>query len=71
MTLYSHNRATPAPLPFRIMMPDGFTRTDPSSFMPEEIASAGYVEAPDVPEHDPETHHAPVWRETHWVVQPR
>jgi hypothetical protein len=53
-TLYSFNGATPAPLPFRIILADGFTRTNPSTFTEEEIADAGYV-AVEVPEYDEET----------------
>lgn len=70
MTLYSHNGAYPAPLPFRIVMPDGFARTDPESFTAEEIAAAGYVEAPAEPSFDPETQHAPKWGGEGWVILP-
>jgi len=41
--LYSQNGDRPQPLPFRITMPDGFTRTDPSTFTEEEIAAAGLI----------------------------
>lgn len=41
--LYSRQGAYPAPLPFRIILPNGFTRTDPSTFTPEEIAAAGFT----------------------------
>lgn len=68
--LYSRKGAEPASLPFAITLPNGFTRTDPTSFTPEEIAAAGYVEAPSAPEHNPETHHAPEWDGTAWVVPP-
>lgn len=53
--LYSLNGGTPAPLPFRIRVPDGVgglrTRTDPASFTTEELAAAGYVaaDAPPAP----------------------
>jgi len=40
--LYSFNNQRPAPLPHRIRMPDGFTRTDASTFTQEEIQAAGY-----------------------------
>jgi hypothetical protein len=40
--LYSLNNQRPAPLPHRIRMPDGFTRTDASTFTQEEIQAAGY-----------------------------
>ena len=43
MTLYSHQSATPAPLPHRIRLPDGSTRTDASTFTPEELEAAGYT----------------------------
>lgn len=53
MTLYSFGGAYPAPLPFRIRLSDGRTRTDPSSFTAGEIADAGYVAAPDAPSSTP------------------
>jgi hypothetical protein len=40
--LYSFRQQRPAPLPHRIRMPDGFTRTDASTFTQEEIQAAGY-----------------------------
>lgn len=43
MTLYSFNGARPTPLPNRIKLSNGFTRTDKSTFTPEEIADAGWV----------------------------
>lgn len=36
--LYSRHITTPAPLPHRIRLADGSTRTDRSTFTPEEIA---------------------------------
>lgn len=68
MTLYSHNGAIPAPLPFRITLPDGRTRTDPETFTPEEIAEAGYVAAPEAPAHDPLAEHPPEWDGSAWMV---
>jgi hypothetical protein len=53
-TLYSLNGAAPAPLPFRITLANGFTRTDPSSFTEDEIAEAGYVLI-EQPEYDSAT----------------
>ena len=41
--LYSFRQQRPAPLPFRIRLSNGFTRTEPASFTAEEIADAGYV----------------------------
>jgi hypothetical protein len=68
--LYSYEGAAPAPLPFAITLPNSFTRTDPESFTPEEIAAAGYTEASAAPEYDPETHHAPTWVGAAWVIEP-
>ena len=53
--LYSHNGARPEPLPFRIRLPDGFTRTDPATFTDDEIASAGYSGPYTEPPYDPAT----------------
>lgn len=50
MKIYSKDNGYPAPLPFRIVLPNGLTRTDPSTFTAEEIADAGYVEVPNAPE---------------------
>ena len=41
--LYSHHGYTPAPLPHRLRLPDGSTRTDASTFTPELLAAAGYT----------------------------
>lgn len=48
--LYSFKGQTPQPLPFRITLSDGNTRTDPSTFTEEEIIDAGYILAPDKPD---------------------
>ena len=53
--LYSHNGDRPQPLPFRITMPDGFTRTDPSTFTDEEITAAGFTGPYTEPVYDRET----------------
>lgn len=45
--LYSKNGSYPAPLPHRITLSDGMTRTDAETFTPEEIADAGYVSVDD------------------------
>ena len=42
MTLYSHYTATPSPLPHRIRFADGSTRTNNSTFTPDELERAGY-----------------------------
>lgn len=52
--LYSLNGASPAPIPFRITLANGFTRTDPSTFTEDEITEAGYVLI-EQPEYDPAT----------------
>jgi hypothetical protein len=41
--LYSIRQQRPAPLPFRIRLSNGFTRTEPASFTAEEITDAGYI----------------------------
>ena len=50
--IYTKNGSYPAELPFRILMPDGSTRTDQSTFTDDEIAAAGYVVADPKPEAD-------------------
>jgi hypothetical protein len=49
MKLYYKDNSLPKELPFRITLSNGMTRTDPSSFTDEEIADAGYIEAPEKP----------------------
>jgi len=44
--MYSFKGNTPSPLPERIRLSDGMTRTDKSSFTEAEIADAGYVYVP-------------------------
>lgn len=41
--LYSHHTLTPAPLPHRIRLSDGSTRTDRTTFTPELLTDAGYT----------------------------
>ena len=67
MTLYSHNQNTPDTLPEKIVLSNGFTRTDSSSFTAEEIADAGYVAAPEKPSFNVKTHRC-LWVNTDWVV---
>ena len=64
--LYSLNGESPVPMPFRIMMPSGFTRTDPSTFTDSEIAAAGYVPV-EQPEYDESTQ-ALDWNGTEFTV---
>jgi hypothetical protein len=47
--LYSYQNQYPKPIPFRIKLSDGRTRTDPSTFTEEEIADAGFVAVADKP----------------------
>lgn len=51
--LYSHFSTTPAPLPHRIRFADGSTRTDRTTFTPEELERAGYTGPYERPECDP------------------
>jgi len=55
MMLYSFNGCRPAPLPFRITLPNGFTRTDPSTFTEDEITAAGFTGPYTEPAYDPIT----------------
>lgn len=54
MALYSFLNGYPQPLPFRIEV-DGASRTDPSTFTPEEIRKAGYVGPIEYPGYSPDT----------------
>jgi hypothetical protein len=47
--LYTKNGSYPSRLPFRIILSNGQTRTDPTSFTAEEIADAGYTVASNKP----------------------
>lgn len=58
----------PEPIPFRIRLSSGLTRTDPATFTAEEIAGAGYVLAPTKPE--PESGHHVVWSNGAWAQVP-
>jgi len=49
MSLYTKNGTYPKQLPERIRLPDGSTRTDSSTYTPEEIADAGYALVADKP----------------------
>jgi hypothetical protein len=64
--LYSNNNKYPEPLPSRIRLSDGSTRTDPTTFTEEEILNAGYVLAPDAPSYSyPDKL---LWTGTDWLV---
>jgi hypothetical protein len=64
--LYSKDNQYPQPIPFRIVLSDGRTRTDPSSFTEEEIADAGYVAVEDKP--IAEENQLVNWIDGSWVI---
>ena len=66
--LYSFSGGQPAPLPFRITLSDGSTRTNQGTFTPEEIADAGYQAVPPRPVHDPATQRVK-WDGSSWAVE--
>jgi len=67
MKLYSLNGQYPQPLPFRIRLADGSTRTDPSSFTQDEILSAGYIEVSPAPSFTEDE--VLEWVNSSWVVR--
>lgn len=67
--LYSYNGNTPSPLPFRIKLSNGFTRTDPTTFTEEEIADAGYSGPYTEPAYDPSTESI-AWINGHYKIDP-
>lgn len=68
--LYSYGNARPEPLPFRITLPNGFTRTDPSTFTEDEIVSAGFTGPYSEPSYDPATEQLD-WIDRGFVVIPK
>lgn len=66
--LYSKNGSYPNHLPFRIKLSNGLTRTDPSSFTPEEIADAGYIAVDDPPASIPDSQILE-WSGTAWNIR--
>lgn len=66
--LYSKNGLYPNQIPFRIKLSNGLTRTDPSTFTPEEIADAGYITVEDPPASIPDTQILE-WTGTNWNVR--
>ncbi|AUQ64447.1 hypothetical protein [Phaeobacter inhibens] len=69
MTQLYHTATTaPAPLPHRIRLSDGRSRTDPSSFTAEEIADAGYIASPPQPDHDLATQRL-TWDGIAWGIE--
>ena len=66
--LYSIRQQRPAPLPFRIRLSNGFTRTEPASFTAEEILDAGYVGPYTEPAYDAATEQL-LWRDGAYVIE--
>jgi hypothetical protein len=66
--LYSIRQQRPAPLPFRIRLSNGFTRTEPASFTTEEVADAGYVGPYTEPAYDAATEQL-LWRDGVYVIE--
>lgn len=66
--LYSKNGLYPSQIPFRIKLSNGMTRTDPSTFTPEEIADAGYITVEDPPASIPDTQILE-WTGTDWNIR--
>ena len=68
MPLYTRAGSVPAPLPHRIILADGRSRTDPATFTAPEIADAGYVAAPAKPSFDPDAEYLD-WTGSDWAVE--
>jgi hypothetical protein len=66
--LYSFKNKYPKSLPNRIVLSDGTTRTDKSTFTLEQIQDAGYVEVEDPP--IVQYPNKLEWSGTKWVVLP-
>lgn len=62
-----HTGSLPSPLPNRIRLSNGTTRTDVSTFTPEEIADAGYLEVEDPP--NVAYPNKVVWTGTMWAIE--
>ncbi len=69
MALYSFQGSRPEPLPFRITLPNGFTRTDPSTFTEDEITDAGFSGPYVEPPYNPATEQLG-WVDGAFVVKP-
>lgn len=65
--LYSYKNQYPQPLPYRIRLPDGTTRTDPTTFIDSEIISAGFIPVANPPTITPTQ--ALSWDGSNWVVR--
>ena len=65
--LYSHNGSYPTVLPNRIRLSDGKTRTDSSTFTPEELLDAGWILVEEPPQ--PEYPNKLDWNGSSWVIR--
>lgn len=65
--LYSYKGQYPEPLPGRIRLSDGSTRTDSTTFTEEELTDAGYVAAGNFPSYDSSAQKV-IWNSTAWEV---
>lgn len=65
--LYSYNRNFPEPLPYRIRLSNGLTRTDSATFTNEELADAGYVLVDLPPQYNVVTQKIE-WTGTSWKI---
>ena len=65
--LYSYKSQYPTELPFRIRLSDGSTRTDPTTFTPEDILDAGYIEVQDPPAIN--EYQSLSWDGIQWIVR--
>jgi len=66
MPLYSLNGSYPQPLPYRIRLSDGRTKTDQETFSAEDLADAGLIEVSNKP--DVESTKAVEW-DGQWIVR--
>lgn len=66
--LYSFKNSYPKPLPNRITLSNGRTRTDPTTFTSEEIADAGYVLVDNPPAVN-DRNKILIWTGVDWLVQ--
>jgi len=70
MDLFSKNGEYPQPVDkFRVRLPDGLTRTDPSQYTKDDevMELLGYVKVPPMPSINPACHTLD-WNGTEWVV---
>lgn len=69
MNLYSLRGSRPTKIPFRITLPNGFTRTDPSTFSEEELQAAGFTWPYTEPPYDQKTQVLD-WNGTEYIIRP-